>query len=180
MTESKTRRRKVLIGLLIGLPVILFGALPAVWSLADEHLSRGGSSWSSRGHAPWVAQGTSIKISGTTRRLLRPGVSSRINLGFVNNGSKAVSLRHVRVTITGITAPQSSAAHPCTRADFRVRPMRAGVLLLPGDSFTSLARLGIPSWRWPHVKMRNRPVNQDGCKSATLKLGYLGYRTWSG
>ena len=34
MTESWTRRRAMLIGLLVGLPVILFGALPAVWGLA--------------------------------------------------------------------------------------------------------------------------------------------------
>ena len=180
MTESKTRRRAALIGLLVGLPVILFGALPAVWSMADQHLSPGGSSWSNAGHPPRVARGDSVEISGTTRSLLRPGGSSRINLGFANRGSKAATLRHVRVTITGITAPQADAVHPCSRADFRVRPMRAAVLVLPGDSFTNLVRLGVPFSQWPHLTMINRPVNQDGCKGARLTLGYVGYQVWSG
>jgi hypothetical protein len=180
MSESTTRRRAIRIGLLVGLPVILFGSLPAVSSLADEHLSRGGSSWSSHGHTPWVAQGTSVEISGTTKKRLRPGGSSRINLGFANNGSKAVTFRHVRVTITGIKAPQADTDHPCSRAAFRVRPMRAGTFLLSGDGFTSLASLGVPASQWPRIAMLNRPVNQDGCKGARLTLGYLGYRAWSG
>ena len=54
--------------------------------------------------------------------------------------------------------------------------MRARSLVLPGDASTSLVRLGVPAWQWPNLKMRNRPVNQDGCKGATLKLSYLGYR----
>jgi hypothetical protein len=58
--------------------------------------------------------------------------------------------------------------------------MRAPRLVLPADDFTDLVRLAIPSWRWPHLKMRNRPVNQDGCKGARLTLGYLAYRVWSG
>ena len=165
MTESKTRRRAVLIGLLIGLPVILFGALPAVWSLADQHLSRGGSSWSSRRpRSSGRPRHARSRSAGPPRRLLRPGVLVADQPRVRQQGLQGRHLRHVRVTITGITAPQASAEHPCTRADFRVRPMRAGVLVLPGDSFTSLVRLGVPSWRWPHLKMLNRPVNQDGCK----------------
>ena len=58
--------------------------------------------------------------------------------------------------------------------------MRAAVLVLPGHGLTDLARLAVPSWRWPRLKMRNLPVNQDGCKDAQLTLGYLGYRVWSG
>jgi hypothetical protein len=179
MTDFMTRRRAVHIGLLVGLPVILVSALPAVWSLADQHLSRGGTSWSSRGHAPWVAQGTSVEISGTTKRELRPGASSRINLEFANKGSEAVILRHVRITITGIKAPQADTDHPCAGADFRVVPMRAETFLLPGDGLTSLASLGVPASQWPRITMLNRPVNQDGCKGARLTLDYVGYRAWS-
>ncbi|GAA4731968.1 hypothetical protein GCM10023350_14170 [Nocardioides endophyticus] len=176
-----TRRRAILVGLLVGLPVALFGALLAVWGLADRYRPMGGTAWStSHPHQPHVAWGTSVKISGTTRKPLRPGVSSRVRLGFTNQGLKAVSLRHVRVTISSITAPQASPEYPCTRADFRVRPMRARPFVVPDDGFTNLVRLGVPGWQWPRLTMRNRPVNQDGCKGASLKLSYRGYRAWSG
>ncbi len=180
MPDSTTRHRAMLIGLVVSLPVTLLGGLPAASHLADQYRTMG-SAWSeARIHGPQVAPGASVEISGTTETLLRPGHSSRINLGFDNVGSPAVTLRHVRVTITGITAPQATAESPCTRADFRIRPMRAGRLVLPGDGSTDLARLGVPMWQWPHVKMRNRPLNQDGCKGARLELGYVGYRAWSG
>jgi hypothetical protein len=179
MTESRTRRRAVVVGLLAGLPVILLGGLPAAWSLVDW--PSGGSAWSSaQTHDPQVAWGTSVEISGNTRTLLRPGGSSRINLGFANDDSKPVTLRHVRVTITSISAPQADSEFPCTRADFRIRPMRVRSLVIPGDAFTTLVRLDVPAWQWPNLKMRDRPVNQDGCKGASLKLGYVGYRVWSG
>ena len=179
MTESRTRRRAVLIGLLVGLPVILLGGLPAAWSLADRPRA------APHGRAPRPTirkspRGTSVEISGNTRTLLRPGGSSRINLGFANDDSKPVTLRHVRVTITSISAPQADSEFPCTRADFRIRPMRVRSLVIPGDAFTTLVRLDVPAWQWPNLKMRNRPVNQDGCKGASLKLGYVGYRVWSG
>ena len=178
MTESM-RHRTVLIGLLVCLPVALLGAVPAAWHLADQHWNVGGSGWNAYSHGPRVALGSSIEISGTTRKWLHPGGSSRIYLGFANRGSKAVKLRHVRVTITGVDAPRADKGHPCTRADFRVRPMRSRPFVLSAHASTSLFRLGIPGWQWPRLRMLNRPVNQDGCKGATLTLSYTGYRAWS-
>ncbi len=178
MTEL-TRHRTVLIGLLVCLPVAVLGALPAAWHLADQHWSVGGSVWHAHSHDPRVALGSSIEISGVTRKLLHPGGSSRINLEFANRGSPATTLRHVRVTISGIDAPQADKTHPCTRADFRVRPMRSRPFVLPAHASTSLIRLGVPAWQWPRLRMLNRPVNQDGCKGATLTLTYTGYRAWS-
>ena len=132
MTESTMRRRAVVIGLFIGLPAFLLGALPAAAWIADQHWSVGGSSWSSsQTHGAQVATAPAVKISGTTRRLLRPGRSARINLKFANPSPHAITLRHVRVTITSIEAPRADSAHPCTRADFRVRPMRVGTFVLP-------------------------------------------------
>ncbi len=180
MAESATRRRAVLIGLLVGLPAILLSGLPAAgWRLADQHLPLGGRAWSStQVDAAQVASAPSVRISGTTHRLLRPGARARINLRFANPSRHSVKLRHVRVTISSITAPEADAGHPCTRADFRVRPMRSQTFVLPRFWSTNLVRLGIPAWQWPHLKMRNRPVNQDGCKDATLTLTYTGYRAW--
>ena len=38
----------------------------------------------------------------------------------------------------------------------------------------SLTDLGFPQSQWPQVGMVNRPVNQDGCKGATVTLKYTG------
>ncbi len=179
MTEPTRGRRAVLVGLLVGLPALLLGGFPAAAWLADRHLSTSDSAWSSAHiKGARVAAAPPVKISGTTHRLLRPGVSARINLRFVNPRPRAITLRHVRVTIRSITAPEADAGHPCTRADFRVRPMRSRTFVLPGFGSTNLVRLGIPAWQWPHLKMRNRSVNQDGCKGASLTLSYRGYRAW--
>ena len=181
MTESKARRRGVLLGVLVTLPLLLVGAVPAARHLFDGHLPFGGAaSSSSPNHHPRVARGTQVEISGTARRQLRPGGSSSLNLAFTNHSSNPVILRQVRVTITAISAPQANGQHPCTPADFRVRPMRATALVLPGGASVDLTRLAVPSWRWPHLEMRNRLTNQDGCKDARLTLTYVGYRAWSG
>ena len=176
---GRMRRHPVVIGLLVGLPATLLGGLPAAAWLADQHLFTGGSAWSSsQTNGAQVATAPSVRISGTTHRLLRPGGSARLNLRFANPGRNAITLRHVRVTISSIDAPHADAGHPCTLADFRVRPMRVGTFVLPGAGSTDLLRLGVPSRQWPHLKMRNRPVNQDGCKGASLTLRYRGYRVW--
>jgi hypothetical protein len=90
----------------------------------------------------------------------------------VNVGNPTVNLRHVKVTIVRISAPRADATHPCTRADFAVRQMRLGSLRLPGWRTTDLSSMGVPFKGWPRLLMRNRPVNQDGCKDATLTLSY--------
>jgi hypothetical protein len=174
---GRPRRRTIVLGLLVALPATLLAGLPAAAWLTHQHLHTGGPAWSSsQTHGAQVASAPSVKISGTTKRLLRPGLSARIDLRFSNPGPDAITLRHVRVTISRITAPQADAGHPCTVADFRVRPMRAGSFVLPRGEATDLLSLGIPAWQWPHIKMRNRPVNQDGCKDASLTLSYRGYR----
>ena len=178
MTEPRTRPRPVTLGVLVGLPVLLLG-LPAAWHVAQPHVPAGSPAWSSpHAHGARVARGSQVEISGTARRTLRPGGSSGINLAFTNRSSSPVTLRHVRVTITGVSAPEADAQHPCTRADFRVRPMQAAALVVPGAAPTDLVRLAVPSWRWPHLEMRNRPSNQDGCKGARLTLGYVGYQVF--
>lgn len=174
-----TRRSGLLVAAL--LTPIALGGIPGALRLVDRQLSVAGAAWASpEAGDPQVARGTSLKISGTTRKLLRPGFQSRINLMFANRSPGPVTLRHVSVTITGITAPQADAQHQCTRVDFRIRPMRAVRLELPAHRSTDLLRLGVRSWRWPALKLRNRPVNQDGCKGARLTLRYRGYRDWSG
>jgi hypothetical protein len=167
----------VLVGLLICIPVVLLGALPAeAWRLADRHLSTEGTAWAAA-HAPspHVAHARSVTITGNVRGPLSPGVSRAIDLKFDNPSSRGVTLGSVRVTLLSIAAPQADAGHVCTPADFRVRQMRSQVPQLPAAGRTDLAGLGVPLQSWPRLKMRSRPVNQDGCKGAHLTLGYRYY-----
>ena len=77
-----------------------------------------------------------------------------------------------------MTAPEASASLPCTVDDFAVIPFSGayGFKLAAGGT-TSLSQLGIPPSEWPQLKMVDRPVNQNGCKGASLALAYDGTST---
>ena len=172
-----TRRQSLAVGLLVCLPVLLLGVLPALATqLAD--VDRSGDPTSDRrtgAHAPRASWGAPVKVTGTVRTLLTPGKASPITLRFANPNPEVVILRRVRMRIIGIHAPQADAAHPCTRRDFRIRQMPFRTLRLPADRAVALPELGVPLRAWPRLKLRNRPVNQDGCKGARLTLGYRAY-----
>ena len=65
---------------------------------------------------------------------------------------------------------------PCIRADFRIRQMPVRTLAVPSGRITTLFDLGVRRHDWPRLTMLNRPVNQDGCKGALLKLALPGAR----
>ena len=158
---------------LLALPVALLGALPASgWRLTDvlpigEHDS------------PWVRyggqefhRGSKVRVTGGALGQLSPGTSAPVALTFHNRNSHPVRMKRVRVRITAVVAPQADAAHPCTTADFVVRQMPKGLFRIPARRTTTMAALGVPSTAWPSLMMVNRPLNQDGCKGATLSLKF--------
>ena len=116
-------------------------------------------------------------ISGTTRRPVAPGVSSKISLRFVNTIPTTVVLSGVRSASSASTPRRPTPTHPCVRADFRIRQMPAGSLRVPSGRVTTLYDLGVLRRDWPRLTMINRPVNQDGCKGARLKLALPGGRS---
>jgi len=129
--------------------------------------------------AVWVGhehRAMRVHITGTVSATLSPGVSVPIELGLANPFPRALNLRRVQVSILRITAPHADAAHPCTVADFGVRQMRRGVLRIPARRYVGLAELGLPVEDWPQLTMLDRPVNQDGCKDASLTLRYRAHR----
>lgn len=169
-----TRRHTRAVGLLVAVPVLLMGALPALaWKLADGRLTpENTDGWAARERIARVSQGAPVRIAGSTRRPVAPGVSSRISLRFVPTASRTVVLQRVRVRIVDIEAPHADAKHPCSRADFRIRQMQPRMLEVPIGRVTTLWDLGVRRREWPRLTMVNRPVNQDGCKGATLTLGF--------
>ena len=169
---DRTRRNAVVlvVGLLLSLPVAVIGA-PSVLRLTEGQVTR---SHDARWPAldPRTNRGLPVRITGSVPALLAPGVSSPIALKFMNPNSQAVSIRRVRVTVVRVIAPNATAAHPCTRLDFEIRQMPRLTLRIPAGRVVTLSGLRVPQHQWATFGMRNRPVNQDGCKGARLKLGY--------
>ncbi len=168
---GRPRTTGLLVGLL-ALPVALLGALPAVaWQLVDAlPLTERAATWV--GHGPQqLHRGVKVKVTGAARGPLRPGTSAPILLKFQNPNMRKIQMKRVRVRISTIVAPNADAAHPCTTADFSIRQMpRKTLLRLRARRSTDLSALHVPMDAWPWLTMLNRPLNQDGCQGAEVKL----------
>ncbi len=115
----------------------------------------------------------SFTISGDVSRSISPGELVALDLTLDNTNDLDLDIDRITVAVVGIDAPQADVDHPCDAADFEVRHLSGGaVLRLPGNSTRTLSGLELPESDWPAVGMINRPVNQDGCKGASLTLGY--------
>lgn len=159
---------------LLALPVALLGTLPAVaWQLSDA-LPFLTHDTTRVGHGPQqLHRGVKVKVTGAAQGQLSPGTSAPIALRFKNPNRHKVQMKRVRVKIIGIVAPSANAAHPCTTADFAIRQMpRRTLLRLPAKRSTDLVAMRVPLEAWPWLTMKNRPLNQDGCKGAEVKLRF--------
>jgi hypothetical protein len=163
---------------LLALPVALLGALPVTgvpsvaWPLRD--VLRFQQHDAPRAHGPQqLHRGVKVKVTGAAQGQLRPGASAPIVLRFQNPNRHKVQMKRVRVKISEIVAPHADAAHPCTKADFAIRQMpRRTLLRVPARRTIDLAAMRVPATDWPVLTMLNRPLNQDGCKDAQLKLKF--------
>jgi hypothetical protein len=117
-------------------------------------------------------------MSGQTRWPLSPGASAPLNLHLTNPNRFALSVGHLRVTLRQVHGPRIDRRHPCGVSDFRVRQASQGLeVALAAHGTTSLRRAHVRKALWPRVMMRNRAVNQDGCKAARLRLRFTATGT---
>jgi hypothetical protein len=116
-------------------------------------------------------------VAGTATGL-EPGVPQPLNLKLTNSNPLALTVTSLRVSVQTVDAPRATADHACALADFSVQQF-AGLypLTVPSSSTRTLADLGISSAQWPQVAILDRPLNQDGCQGATLRLSYSGSGT---
>jgi hypothetical protein len=115
----------------------------------------------------------SLTISGTVRDQLVPGFMSLLDLSLDNSHPFALSVAGLVVTVDGVTAPNADPAHPCTTDDFIVRQLAApSPFVVGGDTQNPLSSLGFADSQLPAVGMLDRPSNQDGCRGASVVLGY--------
>ena len=120
-----------------------------------------------------VRASSSFTIAGAVHRPISPGELAALDLTLDNTSNLDLVIDRITVAVVRIDAPGADADHPCTETDFEVRHLSGGaVVRLPSSSSDSLSGMDLPEEKWPAVGMRNRPVNQDGCKGASLTLGY--------
>jgi hypothetical protein len=99
-----------------------------------------------------------------------------INPSMSNRNHYRLTMTWLTVTVRSVTAPQATLAWRCSQAVFAVSNYAGHVFTGPSGSST-LQRDRVPKGQWPTASMLNRPVNQDGCKSAPLNLVYHGTAT---
>jgi hypothetical protein len=120
----------------------------------------------------------SFSIAGDSTQPISPGVSWPLDLEFTNPTDGPVWVSELRVTVRKVSAPNADESHPCVVRDFAVDQATAGLeITLDARATDSLSGLGLANATWPHIGMRDRAVNQDGCKGASLTLGYAASAT---
>lgn len=120
-----------------------------------------------------LAAAASFSISGDARGLIAPGVAVPLDLRFDNLSDVDLAVDQVSVTVTDVVAPRADDDHPCSVADFEVRQLAPNVVLrLAGNDADDLGGMGVARSSWPTVGLRDRRVNQDGCKGASWTLDY--------
>jgi hypothetical protein len=115
---------------------------------------------------------SNFSITGSVAVPLEPGSPQPIDALITNPNDLQLNITSLTVGVQTVTAPQATAALPCTPSDFAVAPYSGPALTIPASSSRSLSALGVPSAQWPEVGLVDRPANQDGCQGASLSLTY--------
>ena len=112
-------------------------------------------------------------MSGDVSDPIVPGARVAIDLEFVNRHFIALSVSDIQVSIRRVNAPHADRAHPCGPEDFSVEQVPPDTdISVPAREKRKLSQLGLPQQVWPRLMLADRPVNQDGCKGASLLLSY--------
>ncbi|WNV86087.1 hypothetical protein [Umezawaea sp. Da 62-37] len=114
-----------------------------------------------------------VRIEGDLAGTISPGVVVPLDLRFTNPHDVGLSITGLTVVVRGVVAPGS-----CAVDDFEVDQAPADLrVTLAARATNTLSGLGFPSTTWPRLGMRDLPVDQDGCKGASLTLDYTASGT---
>jgi len=121
-------------------------------------------------------------IAGSITTPLYPGgAPSPINLSFLNpnpgnggSGAIGVQVSSLTATVSAVSAPSATSELPCTVSDFAVTQFSGTYPFVIPQGKSSLRSLGFAQGTWPAVRLVDRPVNQNGCRGATLTIAYSG------
>ncbi len=128
--------------------------------------------------APPLVTPDAFTIDGALPDPLTPGTAVPLDLTLTNEENTDLSISSLGVQVTSVGGPQSDPTHPCSANDFSVKQFSGTPgFALPASSTASLSELGFAPAEWPEISMLNLPVNQDGCKQASLSLFFSGAAT---
>ncbi|MGZ4588519.1 MAG: hypothetical protein ACXVX9_12045 [Mycobacteriaceae bacterium] len=160
------RRRVVLGGVLAVLGGVLLLRVVACGPTADA--PGAGSGGTGPGDPPGA-----FTIDGNADETTSPGVMTRLDLTLRNPYDFPLWVTGLRLSVQALSAPNADDTHPCTVDDFTVdQASRGFTITLGARAASTLSSLGLPPAAWPQVGMLDRSVDQDGCKGASLTLGY--------
>lgn len=113
-----------------------------------------------------------IGLGGAFDQPLRPGTTRYLDLTFHNPSAWDVAITSVSVSIVAVTAPHAVNGLSCLATDFVGSSGRLTPVVVGAGQSVVLSGSGAPQATWPSVHLVNASVNQDGCKGATITVGY--------
>ena len=117
-----------------------------------------------------------FEIDGDATGPMSPGVRVPIELSFINRHPTPMTISQLKVSMQGLVSPAAGPDRPCSLDDFELTQIaETAEWIVPANTTYGLRQSRMPLADWPQVAMRSRPVNQDGCKGATLTLGYKAH-----
>jgi hypothetical protein len=127
---------------------------------------------------PPLVSPDAFTIAGSLPGLLTPGTGAPLDLTLTNLENTDLLITTLDVEVTTVSGPRGGSTRGCDPDDFSVQQFsgRAGFTLRASSS-ADLGELGFGPREWPQVSMLNLPVNQDGCKGASLSLSFSGTAT---
>ena len=98
---------------------------------------------------------------------------SSANAGNGGSGVDGTQVSSLVVAISSITGA-SNVPNPCTGADFALTQFSGAYPFYVPQGSSSLSSLGFGTGTWPTLRLIDRPLNQDGCKGASVHVAYEG------
>jgi hypothetical protein len=169
----RTHGREVRLSILAVLLAVVLLCVMAWRPESPVALDAGGAQPFGRGDLRVAA--AAFGISGSAAGSISPGADVALDLRITNPHSEPMAVTSIKVTLRKVRAPNADGTHPCSPADFVLYHSAASLhVTVPASSTRTLGSLDPARYAWPHVRMRNRSVNQDGCKGASLVFDYTG------
>jgi hypothetical protein len=129
-------------------------------------------------HVGSAAGNANFAIAGNLSIPLEPGFGGPLDLALTNPGTTEIAVSGLQIALSSISAPHASASYPCTSDDFSVAQFSGAYgFTIPASSTRTLSELGFSETQLPQVAMPNRPINQNGCKGASLRFDFTGTAT---
>jgi uncharacterized membrane protein len=113
-----------------------------------------------------------FQITGNLGGLLAPGLKAPLNLSLTNPNNFAIQVTNLAVSVEeATTKPGCSGTQ-----NFKITQIPASryPITLPQGQAKTLSQLGVADADKPKVEMLDRPLNQDACMTASIKLDYSG------